>query len=149
MEFNLEFIFLLCLFWFSLVIIHELGHALTARLLGIKIIKIEYRLFSQSHIETEQINNLKFKKLFWFSGGFYGFLFLMALLLIFPFKTSLNIVFFEIDVNNMGIFFGVIHLTSGIIECFFHDFYMKKYKLACIYIFILSIIFYLFLHPFL
>ncbi len=128
-----EYAFLLILFWFSWNAIHEYGHALTARLLDIKINKIQISFFSESYVDAEIINDADIRTiLFRLSGGFFAGLFILVSLLIFPLK-----------IERSGIFLSIAHFSSGIIEGFANELYTEKKGSSLAIIFILSIILFL------
>jgi hypothetical protein len=142
-----ELLYLFILFLFSGGIIHELGHVLTARLLGIKIIKIEIHFLSKSFTEIDKIDDTTINKLVGFSGGFFSSIFLLIILLIFPFTSIIPISSFKLSLTDIGLFFCLTLFIGGIIEGIFHEFYMNN-KFSQIYITILSLVVYYILYHF-
>jgi len=146
MGINIEFFYVVILALFSGIIIHEYGHALIALLLGIKIKKIHF--FPRSSVETEKIDDANIRILIGFSGGFFACLFLLTVLLIFPFKSIVYSGYFQLNGSELGLFFCLIHLIGGIIEGFFPDLYSNN-RLYLICVIILSfIVYYLFYYFF-
>lgn len=128
-----ELIYLFILFWFSWNCIHEYGHALTARLLGIKINEIQINFVSRSYVNAKIINDADVRTiLFRISGGFFAGLFILVALLIFPLKLK-----------QAGIFLSIANFSSGIIEGFANELYTEKKVASIAIIFILSIIIFL------